>query len=241
MILSFPASLTENLTLVYEWLKDYTNMAIEIGGGTVLAARWQHRLSTDIDLFYNTQDEREIFNSGTKDEWLDHLTEQQKRGNVHSWNHYFDGDSWYTEYGPVSLFRTVKDDVKLGKAVDIERETGILCQTTSNILFNKIQGRIIHDYQYTARDLYDIACAYVFEKENLNRSISALANYSVEGLKRDLAGGYIKINDFDTLLEVKYEKFASSADILEKLAGQILTNTIDAEAMQIINEVRESI
>ena len=83
-------------------------MDVVVGGGTVLAARWHHRHSTDIDLFYDWLKTRDFHLDGRGNQWYGLLMDKFRREEITNFNVYHNGSSWHTEYGPVSVIGTMR-------------------------------------------------------------------------------------------------------------------------------------
>ena len=145
-----------------------------LGGGTVLAARYKHRESTDLDVFCSLSTSEQIDREHGERVWINHLEE------------------WIGE----NPDRTVGAMAVVGKIGDVPfsvcpangvLETGtpqeiyghnIAGQTTHEILEGKILGRIIDENTpNTIRDLYDITVAARLEPQAMRSVLTKLARW----------------------------------------------------------------
>ena len=127
-----------------------------LGGGTALAARWQHRDSTDIDLFTQAQVLRQVLrrNLGGVRRSLRALTERPgEKAEVG-----IDYIEVRLEGAPVSLLTL---EPKLGDDASDERAQGtqVALETTGEIIARKIHERVLREGQYSPRDFYDFVYA----------------------------------------------------------------------------------
>ena len=151
-----------------------------LGGGTVLAARWRHRISTDLDFFAP----RESF-YGTVVEQEDELRSALRRvafavfvGAHHVQCVMRKGD---VEVGiHDAMYGATTDDER---SEDVVGACAIGTQTTATILRRKIIGRLMDRHEVTARDVYDIC---VSEKEDREAMLAATRDVPA-GLLRQVA------------------------------------------------------
>ena len=131
-----------------------------IGGGTVLAARWQHRQSHDIDVFA-TEDvyRRAVANYLRARPQFDERMGRRLLRRAHPVTvdighrqHYV---KWTLPIGDIDLIRSPREFALTARPQTIAR-TGIEAMTTEEILLGKIAGRG-HDLKW--RDFYDLAWA----------------------------------------------------------------------------------
>ena len=145
---------------------------LHLGGGTVLASRWQHRLSTDLDFFLhetNPADTRTLLSAiSTRIKQRTHtyaLTDIQIAGGHLSFK---------THNTRTSIFTTPRQTNKLSE--QRERVTHILLESTEEILAKKLYGRIIGNGEFTKRDFYDFCVAEIQEPEALNAILQSLGD-----------------------------------------------------------------
>lgn len=126
-----------------------------LGGGTVLAARWQHRQSFDIDLFMDPAVfETAIFHK---------LTEFEDRLAKHPFGQISSvGSTGCTIIGtPEGRVDIVGSRPTTGCSWSAERVAGspVHAETTAEILAKKLHRRMLEQGRVVPRDLYDIAVA----------------------------------------------------------------------------------
>ena len=149
---------------------------IAIGGGTVLAARWQHRQSTDICLTVPPPAfERE---SGRMAELL-------KAAAVTDVLH---GRGWLTGIcanGEFSISTTPPLLRSPAKPADHEGRFGILLEPTAEILGRKLRLRMYNNGEFVSRDFYDICTAHERDPSALDQALSSLT----EDMGHEIARG----------------------------------------------------
>ena len=134
---------------------------LRMGGGTALAMRWGHRLSTDVDLAMDKPAHAAFLRRvrGNLLPVLKALREQRKirhyrlSGSFLGWE--------FTESGPISLSAS-----QMGRNCEgVEAETGIGLAVTKAILKGKLLGRVLRNGKLLSRDGYDLCCAFRHDKE----------------------------------------------------------------------------
>ena len=174
--------------LLSAWLG---NDGYALGGGTVLAARWRHRVSTDIDLFTDTQNYRKNI-LARRDEVtaaLEHLVGETGEGTVEVER------GWLRvgfREGPAALMTiprpTLTDDYTESAA-----GTDVPAESSAEILARKLQSRILDLGEITDRDLYDFLAAERHDPESLRRalaSVTAGERASIASELRTLSPGW---------------------------------------------------
>ncbi len=111
-----------------------------IGGGTVLASRWHHRLSTDIDLFTSPEHYRSLAG-----EILAHMRSNHRDVNVTLYPHMMlcvlpDGGEWSLGGSANVTPRPL--------CAERERQTGLQLQSTCEILTRKVRARMVNNTLY---------------------------------------------------------------------------------------------
>ena len=145
-----------------------------LGGGTALAARWEHRHSTDVDLFINSMGYGRVYRS-EGEEMTKIFASMAKSGEVSSPTVNSGFLTFITSHGSVSLF-TTEPVVEGSRATsgDREVETQIALESTEEILAKKLVRRIWGNGVFVSRDAYDIAIAAAYEPEALEVARSEL-------------------------------------------------------------------
>jgi len=139
-----------------------------LGGGTALECRWQHRRSTDIDLFIDLRS------------WCDYSEEIMKMAT------YWGRDSGVdihlepngfvcrnSPHGQGSL-HTSGDITRIGRSGEFLPDGSIELQKSAEILVRKIQQRIVVGCQYLIRDAYDVVCGAWKEPRALQEAVNCL-------------------------------------------------------------------
>ena len=137
-----------------------------LGGGTSLAARWDHRDSTDIDLVWTRSSIKEEL-----DTHREAILAELRAGGPH------EGLTIKEGIMGGSLERTTKIDAHLGKPAHPRPEfpdriagSSITMETVAEILTGKIEGRMLSTRRYLARDLYDWAAAEEFTPDQARKA-----------------------------------------------------------------------
>ena len=164
-----------------------------IGGGTVLAARWQHRQSHDIDVFA-TEDvyRRAVANYlRARSEFDERMGRRLLRRphpvtvDVGQRQHYV---KWTLPIGDIDLIRSPRDFALTARPQTIDR-THIEAMTNEEILLGKIAGRG-RDLKW--RDFYDLAWAERHDPTLMvrvwNRAPTLAKHQSSQGPKRSKTG-----------------------------------------------------
>ena len=148
--------------------------SIVLGGGTVLAARWHHRVSTDIALFTNLEhyqgrvaDRREEVAST-----LGRLLSGAAEGAV-------EGErGWLRVHfreGPAALMTIPRPTIR-DPYTEVATGTGIGTESTAEILARKLQSRILDLGVLTDRDLYDLLVARERDPVALRRVLTSVTD-----------------------------------------------------------------
>ena len=146
---------------------------LRLGGGTALAARWQHRHSTDVDLFVDADPYRGFrWDTGrrftldlTAAAPVDRLVVEDEGTFI----------SFHDRPGHITIHvaRGLPFDPR---SADTVRGTEIPLETTAEILAKKLLHRMAIHGQLPVRDLYDIAVARQRDLAALRTALDALRN-----------------------------------------------------------------
>ena len=143
---------------------------VRLGGGTALAARWQHRYSSDLGFFVDTAAYVGLF----KSEQRFHADLELHAGRAR----HLSIESGFTRIvladgGEISISaslsltaRSLSDDTVRGTQVPLE--------ATAEILAKKLRYRMIQNATIVPRDLYDIAAARQHDAAALQTALSTL-------------------------------------------------------------------
>ena len=142
-----------------------------LGGGTVLAARWDgHRISTDLDFFtdFATFGELCIPRKALIEGDLIRSVADLGPRHLHSG---LDGILTTIETCRTSLF-PANFQTRPGVSSEAIGTSAVKAQTTAEILAGKIGGRIGLTGQVVVRDVYDLAVSDQLDPEALNEALS---------------------------------------------------------------------
>ncbi len=173
-----------------------------MGGGTTLAARWNHRRSTDLDLFFMDVSDRpldQIYRTFLKD---DRFIEGMFFGS-NGFEGVFDGV-------PFSFIRTLRytDTRRSDHTIN-----GISTETTAEILSKKLRGRIISQSRFPIRDMYDLVVGLIHDPEHTTSAFEQIEATPRRILIRD-SDDFI-IDQSRKLISAKYPELTSSVVLRE--------------------------
>ncbi|MDE2795856.1 MAG: nucleotidyl transferase AbiEii/AbiGii toxin family protein [Gemmatimonadota bacterium] len=129
--------------LVRDW------SALLLGGGTVLAMRWNHRHSTDLDFLVEEDEPPDA------EALRDGLEALQRQGTIDIWRYARRRSVMLTSGGVRMSFVFEGVDAK----VSTEGRTAmdIRCESPGSILTRELFGRVLDAGQMVSRDFYDFA------------------------------------------------------------------------------------
>ena len=131
---------------------------ITLGGGTVLAMHWQHRVSTDLDYFLNPQNLFGKENIALINKAADYLEKAAAKNIIHSLNAAPYHLKFMIDETDVSLFTSMPltDD----PATHHEKHTSLKLDNITEIFSRKLLGRVMNLGAFAKRDFYDccVAC-----------------------------------------------------------------------------------
>lgn len=237
--LVLPEHLAESLRWYAGLLDSYLpRSAYAMGGGSVLAARWHHRLSTDIDLFIDASTYAELEESNALDDLSGRLVFLSEQDQIHNLALYPNGHLFVGPFGPVSLFSTLRRTA-CPTSVESEPSTGVLMEATPEILFRKIRGRMIQDISYVARDLYDVVVAQLIDETALSAAFDELTALERRSLVYDVEQGRIDVGDLDRIIDPRFTRLTTDFSLFRQLASDILSQRIGEDSHGIIQELRD--
>ena len=159
---------------------------MRLGGGTALAARWQQRHSTHIDLFVAPADYARLFKR-----------EHEFRGDLERLVP--DAQNVAIEPGFARIVLTDGEEVSISTSPsltadplssDTVRGTEVPLETTAEILAKKLRYRMIQNAQIVPRDLYDISFARWNDPPALGTALSTLKDEHLRDIDTEL--GYLR-------------------------------------------------
>ena len=141
-----------------------------IGGGTILTARWRHRTSTDIDIFWREERWSPKEENWRLKKWLALIDEEPTRAMLASGVNKIEWDGGDTDFIATRV-------LELGERRDPVVGTELTACTTGEILAGKIIGRALIPY----RDVFDAAVAVLKEPQALQKALRIAMQDPVRG------------------------------------------------------------
>ena len=193
-----------------------------MGGGTVLAMRWNHRFSTDIDFFMDPGATLELYRRGTWDDLLRQLETLQAEGVVRDLLTTTTGFSLHGPTAPLSLFEARRLTVD---AVSDEREaaSGVALESSLEIMLKKVRARMLRSPRYLARDMYDLVACFIDDKQTYDNLFHALTQRERQSLLYDIERGDTRVLDLNRIIEPKYPQILESLDRFTHFANEVLS------------------
>ena len=173
---------------------------IVLGGGTVLAMHWNHRMSTDLDYFLiepNLVKARELISKTEQP-----LRKLQSEGKIKDLDEAAYHTRFFVQDTEITLFTT--QALTQEPTTHHEKHSKIKLENISEILAKKINGRILSLGDFTMRDFYDFCVACHKEPGLFNEALNT-ANK----------------NDLDKIAD-ELKKWRSSKLIAEAISGKQL-------------------
>lgn len=210
--------------------------AYAIGGGTILAARWHHRLSTDIDLFVEEQALNDALKPNAWREIGEALDREAIDETITDLVLSSTGFSFITSNGPISFYSI---PYLTANAISSEREdsTGIYAEHSAEILFEKLRGRMVNASRYVARDLYDVVVSYGVERASLDTAMATLSSLERDSLRYDVEQGDASVGDLHRVLAPAYPELVSDLERFNLVAGEILAQNVTATTDRFLMDV----
>ncbi len=144
---------------------------LSIGGGTVLAARWNHRVSTDLDLFCDPHTYLQLGQKGYAN--LDNrLRRVEGIDTDRSW---CEDVAIYCVIDGIELTLLPREMAVDGPEYDQVEPIGLRAHGTAAILYGKIANRMGMTGEAAIRDLYDAVRAEEINPAALSRTIAAIS------------------------------------------------------------------
>ena len=161
-------TLTRSRLLLARHMTDDELHGLRLGGGTALAMRWQHRVSTDID-YAMDRDMLRAFMDRVHQDLTQDLREMKGAGEIKSYRMGWRSCAWtYPDSGPVSLSAS---DHQSFDDMDWEEDTHVAVAPTPAILAGKLFGRVLDANRLVVRDGYDLCAAFRHEPEAATRLV----------------------------------------------------------------------
>lgn len=151
---------------------------IALGEGTALAARWNHRRSTDIDLTV----ERYAFEQRCAE-----IVQSLKNSGIANIRH---GRGWLNGNcadGEFSMSTTSPLLPSQPEPQDRETEFGLVLEPVAEILARKLRFRMYGNGEFVARDFHDVCTAHERDPAALARALTVLSDSQREEIAREIA------------------------------------------------------
>lgn len=184
--LPLPPRLASAAKLLHQALLDAVpDIPVVMGGGSVLAARWQHRESTDVDLFVSAGSMRLALDGGNALALATRLQGLGAEATLNSEGGLLSGHAGGVQFS-LCASEFILDSRPPSQVVE---GTRFQAATNEEVLSGKIKGRL-HRKEATApiRDLYDIVMARHFDPgvvdEVLNGIVPRGRQIIAEGLRK---------------------------------------------------------
>ena len=187
--LPLPPGLAGAVKLLHGALADAVpDIPIVMGGGSVLAARWRHRDSTDVDLFVSAGSMRTLLDRGSAVTVVGRLRRAGAQADMDPLSGFLTGLA-----GEVPFSLSASEFILDGRPPSqVIEGTGFQAATNEEVLSGKIKGRLhrtgLTEANAPVRDLYDIVMARHFDpgvvEEVLNGIVPRGRQIIAEGLRQ---------------------------------------------------------
>lgn len=188
---------------------------LQLGGGTALVMRWRHRHSIDVDLFVAPAVYEPVYRR--PDSLLQELEKVslgiEELGVWPSWSRFRFDEGGVSVMGRPFLTPEPRSH-------DTVRGTEVVLETTAEILAKKLGPRMIGSEVYVPRDVYDLACARVFEPEALRTALTWIhPNYrrDVREKLRLLPTGWMENHPNKVLAPSRPDELPRAVDVVRQL------------------------
>ena len=208
----------------------------QMSGGSILAARWHHRHSTDIDLFFDPR----IHPGFPLDEIIEGFRSLEKQGQIERLEiHPSRGFSCERNHTPLSFFATEQvSPVRISE--EREANTGIGTETSTEILVKKIRARMIRNPRYLPRDAYDFVVAHVAEPEAVDQVFQVLSLEEKRILAYDAHRGSIQLTDAERIISPAYPELLDPLDHLMRYARMAFARELADQSILELKRMRHS-
>ena len=169
-------------------LENASNPKVYLGGGTVLAGLWRHRVSTDIDLFTTQRIYSDLVEKNLP-------TIRQRATSA---------DIEIRPHASLLICKTKLGEFSIGGGEDatgypsggnFEATSGIEVHSILEILMRKIRARMLRTPRYLLRDAYDVACCAIYEPQVVEHFDDWISPIDREQLARDRVDPTLQLDD----------------------------------------------
>lgn len=148
---------------------------LKMGGGTILQARWGHRISTDAGFFATPRAFNEVV-VGRGRALEARLMTLEGVDSERSW---VELTAIYCECEGVEMSIVPSEPLVREGSGRVVPGTGIETETTATILGKKVFNRMIEGGGYEVRDLYDLYTAIARDQPALERALSPIPDWQL--------------------------------------------------------------
>lgn len=187
----------------------------------MLAARWSHRQSFDVDLFC----EPTVYGKLTREDRKQIEQAIGLIGNCSQERTWCEDIATYTEIGGIEAAVLPRDIAIDPSAPTRLAGTGLMLQGTAQILYAKIARRMYQSGEITVRDAYDLAAAAIHDPEALSQACghaSPRVLSTVSAIVEALPGGW-SADDMKALIAPKHRW--SERELQERLLAALEVET----------------
>lgn len=201
---------------------------LALGGGTVLAARWKHRESTDVDLFapsgalVETDAAMHALSVAVRERLCDGRLADGLVGKRHL------RLTFPAPAGELSVFTGANATTRAIAAN--ESAAGLAVHSTEEILARKLMFRVHGLGEFTQRDFYDFAVAALQEPAAMTRVLSQFDIEANRAVARELSAEPFGFQS-RPLLAAAYPGLAESTD-LRRCARRLFEDGVEAMSRQ---------
>ncbi len=204
------------------WIGRHT---YRMGGGSVLAARWGHRHSSDIDLFFDEFVQRDLPLS----DMFDGLLSLEEKGEIHGLELYSRrGFLFQRKAVPVSFFAT-RETTPSPLSEEKEATTGIATESSAEILLKKVRARMLRGSGYLFRDAYDLVVAHAEDAASIGSVFNQIGREERSILSYDSESASFQLIDDQRVLSPAYPELIEPIENLIQLTREALAGRLSRD------------
>ena len=239
--LTLPPHLSDVLGRTLHLLSPHIDLAhLWLGGGTNLAAKWHHRESTDIDLFY---DERLLLRPESRSPipaLLHTLKALADHGDISLSAVRPRGASWDAGGIPVSLYQSVPYNI-VGSPREFVVADGhrIAAEPSADTILKKLRSRMLHSQDYLARDVYDVVVAHVEDPVATRAAFAHLDGDERAMLRYDADHQHIHERAGRDIVEAVYPALVDQPATLIRYMRLALKGQLVGQELALLRQLRQ--
>ena len=237
---TLPLSLSNALGRTLRQLSPHVDaLEVWLGGGTALAAKWHHRLSTDLDLFY---DEHLLRRPGHPLPALfGALRALADRGEISLAAIRPGGASWNVEGTPVSLYQTIPYHLTGPSNERVEIGGRYLpLEPSADVVLKKLRARMLHSRAYLSRDVYDVVVAHVEDPVAVRAAFAHLNSEERAMLRYDAEHQHIQERAGREIVDAAYPVLGAQPAALIRYLRLALTGQLAGKELAGLRDLRSS-